>query len=327
MNMTYEEFKQKATDPTHRNITSIFQVRMITMGGPAEGKRQLYPKYTTDDYASGFATTLAEAEAIVHKDVAWWKAQEYRIGVFCYIIAEKPMGMMTYDGETLSERIYDADGRLINRSFCSSSFCYYTDYDNNSPRAARPDEIFRGRPEEFVTFRKGDIVEVLNGNEVRLAIVVGTPLTTRWVWEKNQTTQDKRGLDELIFDESDDNYTVIDGPGYEYHKHVSAMRVFAPHFHVPVRIERRFKGYLEKAEYYQKAHDCSFRNKEQLEKSETCGCFFCGKIFSPKEITSYISTDEPTAECPYCLTDSVIGDASGFPITPQFLRNMRRRWF
>lgn len=92
--MTYEEFKQKATNPTHRDIPSIFKVRMILMGGPVEGKKQLYPKYTTNDYASGFATTLAEAEAMVRKDVAWWKAQEYCPGVFCYFITEKPMNMM-----------------------------------------------------------------------------------------------------------------------------------------------------------------------------------------------------------------------------------------
>ena len=325
--MTYEEFKQKATNPTHRDIPSIFQVRMITMGGPAEGKKQLYPKYTTNDYASGFATTLAEAEAMVRKDVAWWKAQEYRPGVFCYLITEKPMNMMAYDGEILSERAYDAEGKLINRTFCSSAFCYYSDYNNYTPREIQPDEIFRGRTEEEIRFHKGDIVEVLSGNEVSLAIVVGSPLSTRWVWEKTQNTQDKRGLDELIYDESDDSYTVIDGPGFEYHEHVNSMRVFAPHFHIPIRIERRFKGYLGKAEYYQKAHDCSFRNKEQLEKSEKCGCFFCGKIFSPTEITSYISTEERTAECPYCFTDSVIGDVSGFPITPHFLRNMRKKWF
>ena len=65
------------------------------------------------------------------------------------------------------------------------------------------------------------------GNEVRLAIVVGTPLTTEWIWERNQAAKDKRGLDELPYDETDDSYTVIDGPGYEYHDHVSSLYVFA----------------------------------------------------------------------------------------------------
>lgn len=30
---------------------------------------------------------------------------------------------------------------------------------------------------------------------------------------------------------------------------------------------------------------------------------------------------------PYCHIDSVIGDTSGFPITPEFLREMNKRWF
>lgn len=323
--MTYEEFKQKAANPPHRDVPSIFQVRMITFGEPAEGRRQLYPKYMVSDYASGFATTLTEAEDMVRRDVAWWKAQEYRIGVYCYFITEKPMGMMAYDGETLSERVYDAEGNLINRTFCSSSFCYYT--DNDKLAEMQQDEIFRGRPEEAIGFRRGDIVEVLSGNEVNLAIVVGTPLTTEFVWQKNQSTQDKHGLDEIAYDESDDSYTVIEGPGYEYHRHVSAMRVFTPHSHVPVRIERRFKGYLEKAEYYQKAHDCSFKNKPQIEKSAMCGCFSCCKIFPSSEVTNYLPDSVPTAECPYCHIDAVIGDASGFPITLQLLRAMKRRWF
>ena len=173
---------------------------------------------------------------------------------------------------------------------------------------------------------------------MKLAIVVGTPLTTEWIWERNQAVKDKRGLDELPYDETDDSYTVIDGPGYEYHDHVPSLYVFAPHYHVPLYLQRRFKGYLEKAEKKQKeeeekdrifrqAHDCCFSNKEQIEKSEKCGCFFCGEIFSPSEITDYLPDEPPTAECPFCYTDSVIGDASGFPITKEFLKKMKKIFF
>lgn len=75
------------------------------------------------------------------------------------------------------------------------------------------------------------------------------------------------------------------------------------------------------------AHDRSIRNKEQLEQSKICGCFSCCRIFPPSEITDYIPDEPPTAECPYCYVDSVIGDASGFPITKEFLRKMNKRWF
>ena len=83
----------------------------------------------------------------------------------------------------------------------------------------------------------------------------------------------------------------------------------------------------EKDRIFRQAHDCSFSNKEQIEKSEKCGCFSCCEIFSPSEITDYLPDEPPTAECPFCYTDSVIGDASGFPITKDFLKKMKKRWF
>ena len=37
--------------------------------------------------------------------------------------------------------------------------------------------------------------------------------------------------------------------------------------------------------------------------------------------------DGATALCPKCGIDSVIGDNSGYPITTEFLQQMRKRWF
>ena len=34
-----------------------------------------------------------------------------------------------------------------------------------------------------------------------------------------------------------------------------------------------------------------------------------------------------TAVCPYCGIDAVIGESSGYPITAEFLKRMRKRWF
>jgi hypothetical protein len=202
-------------------------------------------------------------------------------------------------------------GKLIDRSYCCSRFSiYYPGVCDLPAYNHHPDETFRGRNAEQIRFKKGDIVEVYRGDEVKLAIVVGTPLTTEWIWERNQAAKDKRGLDELPYDETDDSYTVIDGPSYEYHDHVPSLYVFAPHYHVPLYLQRRFKGYLEKAEKKQKeeeekdrifrqAHDCCFSNKEQIEKSEKCGCFSCCEIFTPSEITDYLPDEPPTAECPF----------------------------
>ncbi len=75
------------------------------------------------------------------------------------------------------------------------------------------------------------------------------------------------------------------------------------------------------------AHRFSIYNKDQITKSSRCGCFYCVKIFSPDEIDEWIDPDEDTALCPYCDIDSVIGDASGYEITEEFLKKMNERWF
>lgn len=79
------------------------------------------------------------------------------------------------------------------------------------------------------------------------------------------------------------------------------------------------------------AHRFSSNNYPALLNDNKCGCFYCLNIFDPKEVEEYIqeSDDENsgTAICPYCGIDSVISESSGYPITPEFLKKMYRRWF
>jgi hypothetical protein len=49
-------------------------------------------------------------------------------------------------------------------------------------------------------------------------------------------------------------------------------------------------------------------------------------IFLPTEIQEWID-QEQTALCPKCEIDSVIGSASEFPITKDFLERMHAHWF
>lgn len=76
------------------------------------------------------------------------------------------------------------------------------------------------------------------------------------------------------------------------------------------------------------AHKFSFANAENLKNSKICGCYFCGEIFTPDKIDSYTrDKDGNTAICPFCWVDSIIGDASGYPVTPKFLKKMGDYWF
>ncbi len=81
---------------------------------------------------------------------------------------------------------------------------------------------------------------------------------------------------------------------------------------------------------YIAAYKHSIRHRDEIERSNTCGCFCCIRLFPPSLITNWY--DEPigvgqTAFCPYCGIDSVIGSASGYPITREFLASMQKHWF
>ncbi len=70
------------------------------------------------------------------------------------------------------------------------------------------------------------------------------------------------------------------------------------------------------------------KNRIELEASVLCGCFYCISIYSPSEMVDWIGDSEGlTADCPRCGIDAVIGSASGFPITSEFLNRMNEHWF
>ena len=76
------------------------------------------------------------------------------------------------------------------------------------------------------------------------------------------------------------------------------------------------------------------RNREAIEKSNIVACFYCETLFQSTEITEYCldlaneNLEEITGICPSCSIDSLIGDASGFPVSdPLFLKQMKEHWF
>jgi hypothetical protein len=80
----------------------------------------------------------------------------------------------------------------------------------------------------------------------------------------------------------------------------------------------------------ERAHRHSIRHRKEVLASETCGCFYCCRTFSPAAIVEWTDKWEgegQTAICPHCRIDSVIGSESGYPVTEPFLKAMHERWF
>jgi hypothetical protein len=91
----------------------------------------------------------------------------------------------------------------------------------------------------------------------------------------------------------------------------------------------------------------SYLNRKEVENSKECGCFYCLAVFSPSDIVLWSDSEnrrdeDPgglrpdskgfnafngnTAICPTCESDSVIGSASGYPISEASLRKLRPCW-
>ena len=74
------------------------------------------------------------------------------------------------------------------------------------------------------------------------------------------------------------------------------------------------------------AHQHCRDNREELSRSALCGSFYCLAVYAPTQIAGWVD-EERTALCDKCGIDSVIAEASGFPLTSEFLQRMHDHWF
>jgi len=74
------------------------------------------------------------------------------------------------------------------------------------------------------------------------------------------------------------------------------------------------------------SHKHSSHNREDIRKSDECGCFCCCKQFDPDEIKEWIDNGS-TALCPFCGVDSVLGNVTGIKISQDLLIDMYKKWF
>ena len=76
------------------------------------------------------------------------------------------------------------------------------------------------------------------------------------------------------------------------------------------------------------AHGHCYANGVEIARSSECGCFYCLELYPPTLISDWADAENNgTAICPKCGVDSVLGSASSYPLTRDFLTDMRRRFF
>ncbi len=228
--MDFEKFKELALNPPRREEETIFEVTEYDVDSLPEHRRQPYPKFDVSESRVGFARSLQEAETLIRKAID--QAKEYETEIYCFHVREFPIGEILNGYFGVSARLYDSNGSCIDQTYCSDLMRDHgTEYGH-----------FRGRVEAAQRFKPGDIVEVLYGDKVALAVAVGSVFTPEWCWERMKNSKIK---DYYIWDDSDDQVTVIDGPGYDWHEHVSPLLMMHPRYPIPARIRKRFESYYD----------------------------------------------------------------------------------
>lgn len=254
--MTYEEFKQLALNPPRREGATIFEVSMIEIGELPEHRRNYYPKFPVSSTRIGFGSTLSGAEELVRKAVSHITQENeaaenrydtYRRDIYCFHIKEHPLDVFDevwcYN-YGISWRLYDSEGKLMDHTWCSSM---HRDFDTDYGR-------FRGRSEDSIRFKAGDIVEVYDQYHkcVRLAVATQSPVSIDWCWAyrgrclsglfgDNKPAESDEWFYGLDF--GDDQAAVIDGPGYEYHEHIPTLCIMPLRFHLSDKLRKRYEGY------------------------------------------------------------------------------------
>lgn len=248
--MTYEEFEALALNPPRRDVEAIFQVVEYAIDTALGCKKPRYPKFDLTHFTIGFCHTVEEAEALISGAVK--DADNSYDEPYCFYVKEYPVGEYIgpeWDGYALSVRLYDAGGKMLDRTYCSA-----LNRDFRTPYG-----VFRGRPKEAFRFKEGDIVEVRTEDKVRLAVVALANMTIKrcWEirnrWEKRNHEASDGDISALVnhleedypVDAGDDQSPVIDGPSYDTHEHIHTLNIMPLRFHLSEKMRKKYEGYYQ----------------------------------------------------------------------------------
>lgn len=245
--MTYEDFKRLALNPPRRDEDTVFEVTMREIAPLPDNRRNHYPKFPVTNRRIGFSRSLSGAEELIRTAVLDAVKQSAEEDIYCFHVKEYPvdvcdtMGCYNYG---ITWRLYDRTGKLMDHTWCSSM---ERDFDTEFGK-------FRGRPDDSIRFKAGDIVEVYDTREkcIKLAVATQSPINIDWCWDYRERCREElnpnRPDDSELgwyygLDFSDDQTAVIDGPGYEYHQHIQTLDIMPLRFPLSPKLRIRYESY------------------------------------------------------------------------------------
>ena len=202
-------------------MKTIFEIELIsTHGTRYPVRKRLY------NLSLGAYTTLEKAEKAMMRVVKNWDTDEDN---YCFIITERKLNPKPQEEDMVGVRTYLPDGSWYEENMVGR------------------DGVFRGRPKERIRFKIGDVVEVLYGGAVELAIIGNTPPSLEFAEQMRQRRLEKGMTDGFFMDKFDDSYTIYDTrPGG--HTHVESQFVFPTRKPVSEKLVQKLKEQMEKGD-------------------------------------------------------------------------------
>ena len=238
--LSFEEFEEMAMNIPRRDYKTVFCLVQIEVDEDLEEKKVMYPEFEIRQRMQGIFSDKAHAEEGIKECVK--SALEDNVEIYCFKVYEVPLDQNTYLGtdnfyRSVREYLYDDKGHEIDSTTCSSlDEDIFTEYGS-----------FLGKPKEHMRFKKGDIVEVIEQDKVRLAVVTHDPADTNWCYDLYKRLKKKDDLPYFL-DESDYQVAVIDGPSYGTHSHEQLVDLMKPRYPIPEEMRREYESFITKCE-------------------------------------------------------------------------------
>ena len=155
-------------------MKTIFEIELIsTHGTRYPVRKRLY------NLSLGAYTTLEKAEKAMMRVVKNWDTDEDN---YCFIITERKLNPKPDKEDVVGVRTYLPDGSWYEENMVGR------------------DGVFRGRPKERIRFKIGDVVEVLYGKTVELAIIGNTPPSLEFTEQMRKRRLGNGVTDEFFMD-------------------------------------------------------------------------------------------------------------------------------
>lgn len=239
-NLTFEEFENYARNVPRRCYKTVFCLIEIDVTTDREEREVMYPEFEIRQRMQGIFSDKEQAERGIQECIK--NAVEWNTEIYCFKVYEVPLNHVTYIGtgnffKSVREYLYDEKCNLLDYTICSSlDEDIFTEYGS-----------FLGKPAESMRFKKGDLVEVIEQDKVRLAVVNHDPTDTIWCYDLYKRLKKRDDLPYFL-DESDYQVAVLDGPSYDTHSHEQLVDLMKPRYPIPVEMRREYESFIALSE-------------------------------------------------------------------------------